>query len=128
MKIINLSRGNGKTTRLLYASEFNDAPILCANQISKQHLLDRAKELNLNIPEPITPSDVINGGIFKTSLQDRDILVDEAPTVLQSLLSHLGMNGDVKAITLTEKDVEDNNGLILTPCKPYGVSVLVNEF
>ena len=30
MKIINLGRGKGKTTRLLYASEFNDAPILCS--------------------------------------------------------------------------------------------------
>lgn len=28
MKVINLERGKGKTTRLLYASEFNNMPIL----------------------------------------------------------------------------------------------------
>jgi hypothetical protein len=32
-----------------------------------------------------------------------DLLVDEAPYVLQMLLSSLGMNGEVKAITLTEE-------------------------
>jgi len=104
MKIINLPRGRGKTTRLLYASEFNDTPILCANQTSKQHLLDSAKRLNLNIPEPITPSDVTMGGVFKTSIRDQDILVDEAPMVLQSLLNCLGMKGGIKAITLTEEE------------------------
>ena len=35
MKIINLGRGQGKTTRLLYASEFNDMPILCSNSYMK---------------------------------------------------------------------------------------------
>lgn len=105
MKIINLPRGRGKTTRLLYASEFTDTPILCANQTYKQHLLDRAKQLNLVIPEPITTSDVtMSGAAFKTSIRDQDILVDEAPMVLQSLLSYLGMSGDIKAITLTEEE------------------------
>ena len=104
MKIINLPRAKGKTTRLLYASEFNNIPILCSNQASKQHLLDSAKRLNLDIPEPITPSDVTMGGVFKTSLRDQDILVDEAPMVLQSLLNCLGMTGSVKAVTLTEKE------------------------
>jgi hypothetical protein len=105
MKIINLPRGHGKTTRLLYASEFTNTPILCANQASKQHLLDRAKELNLNIPEPITPADVTMWGMFATNtMRDRDILVDEAPMVLQSLLGYLGMNGEIKAITLTDEE------------------------
>ena len=33
-----------------------------------------------------------------------DLLVDEAPCVLQLLLSSLGMKGEIKAITLTEKE------------------------
>jgi hypothetical protein len=104
MKIINLPRGCGKTTRLLYASEFNNAPILCAHQVSKQHLLDMAKQFDLNIPEPITPSDITIGGVFKTSLKDQNILIDEAPMVLQALLGCLGMSGSVKAITLTDEE------------------------
>ena len=43
MKIINLGRGQGKTTRLLYASEFNDTPILCANM---KHKEDSATNIN----------------------------------------------------------------------------------
>lgn len=44
MNIINLGRGQGKTTRLLYASEFNDALILCATHSQKDHLVDMAKK------------------------------------------------------------------------------------
>lgn len=104
MKIINLPRGHGKTTRLLYASEFNNTPILCANQTYKQCLLDRAKELGLKIPEPITASEVVMCPIPKLNIRDKDILIDETPIVLQSLLSYLGMNGDIKAITLTDEE------------------------
>lgn len=113
MKIINLPRGHGKTTRLLYASEFTNTPILCTSQTSKQHLLESAERLNLKIPEPITTSDVTMGGILKTSLRDQDILVDEVPMVLQYLLSNLGLHGDIKAITLT--DEEYDSGSTRTP-------------
>ena len=49
MKIINLGRGQGKTVRLLYASEWNDMPILCATDSQKRHLIDMAKSLGLDI-------------------------------------------------------------------------------
>ena len=104
MKIINLPRGSGKTTRLLYASEFNNTPILCVSQHHKQHLLDRAKELNLTIPEPITPSDVINGGTFKTNLRETDLFIDDAQAVLRHLLMGLGMMGNIKAIAITDEE------------------------
>lgn len=100
MKIINLGRGQGKTVRLLYASEFNDAPILCPTYQNKRYLMDMAKELRLNIPEPIYV-----GEMFKRdNVMDKDILVDEAPWVLEMLLKNMGMRGDIKAITLTEKE------------------------
>ena len=103
MKIINLGRGKGKTTRLLYASEFNEAPILCATHQQKQYLVDMAKELSLNIPEPIQV-----GEIYKRSnIIDKDILVDEAPIVLEMLLRNIGMRGEVKAITLTSNGLNE---------------------
>lgn len=104
MKIINLPRGQGKTTRLLYASEFNDAPILCHTRASKDYLMDRANDLKLDIPEPIVVSDIVNNKLRGNKAMDKDLLVDEAPYVLQALLHCLGMRGEVKAITLTEKD------------------------
>ena len=82
MKIINLGRGQGKTTMLLYESEQNDAPILCANDMQRKYLVDRSKELGLQIPEPVTTSDVVSGKARWTKVKDKDVLVDEAPMVL----------------------------------------------
>lgn len=104
MKIINLPRGGGKTTRLLYASEFNDAPIICSTHAQKQHLIDTANTLGLNIPEPIVISEITSGKFRGNNVMDKDILVDEAHWVLQALLKCLGMNGELKAITLTDEE------------------------
>lgn len=106
MKIINLGRGQGKTTRLLYASEFNDVPILCANKNHKSELVWRAKELGLKIPEPIIVSDLTSNKFMGQEYRRKDILVDEAPYVLQNLIRQLGMDGEVKAITLTSNDLK----------------------
>ena len=104
MKIINLGRGQGKTVRLLYASEWNDVPILCATQSNKEHLIDSAKRLGLNIPEPIAVSDLTHSTIRGSDLAHKDMFVDEAHWVLQNLLNSMGMRGEVKAITLSEKE------------------------
>ena len=101
MKIINLGRCQGKTTRLLYASEWQDAAILCATYPQKHELMYRAKELGLNIPEPICVSEIFSHNSNINNVKDKDILVDEAHLVLQMLLKNVGMHGDVKAITLT---------------------------
>ena len=99
MKIINLGRGQGKTTRLLYASEFNDMPI----NYMKKELLERAAFCGLDIPEPIAVNDIISNKHRDSEVVDKEILVDEAPMVLQNLLNQLGMHSAIKAITLTEK-------------------------
>ena len=102
MKIINLGRGQGKTTRLLYASEFNDIPILVATFQQKDSLVNRAGVLGLKIPEPIVVSELMTDRIRNSNAVKKDLLVDEAPVVLQTLLNQLGMYGEIKAITLTE--------------------------
>lgn len=106
MKIINLGRGRGKTTRLLYASEWNDIPILCASSSQKKHLIDMAKRLGLNIPEPIVVSEITSCRIRGNKAVEKDLLIDEAHLVLQSLLKSMGMNGEVKAITLTSDELK----------------------
>lgn len=106
MKIINLGRGQGKTTRLLYASEFQDIPIVCATHSQKQHLIDMAKSLRLNIPEPIVASEITSSRIIGSKAVEKDLLVDEAHWVLQSLLKSMGMKGEVKAITLTSDELK----------------------
>lgn len=101
MKIINLGRGRGKTVRLLYVSEWDDIPILCATDTQKRYLLNQAERLGLNIPEPIVAGEITTNKFRGRKETFKDMLVDEAPLVLQTLLNSLGMMGEVKAITLT---------------------------
>lgn len=103
MKIINLGRGQGKTTRLLYASEFNDMSILCSSLKQKDYLLNSAKKLHLNIPEPLCVCDVFSDKIRGNRDFDNGILVDDAEWVLQQILYNVGLHSEIKAITLTEK-------------------------
>lgn len=108
MKIINLGRGQGKTIRLLYASEWNDIPILCASSSQKEYLIDMAKSLGLNIPEPITAWDLTSATIkTKNILKEKDMYVDEAHWVLQSLLKSMGMRGELKAVTFTSDELNN---------------------
>ena len=104
MKIINLRRGQGKTVRLLYASEWNNIPVLCATYAQKDYLLSQAERIGLLIPEPIVASEIATNKIIASKAADKDLLVDEAPLVLQNLLRSLGMRGEVKAVTLSEKE------------------------
>lgn len=132
MKIINLARGQGKTARLLYASEFNEIPILCGNKRMKESLLHRAREMNLEIPEPIIIED-----IFSNKLQgnheeaDRGVLVDDAELILQELLYRLGVHGEIRGITLTKPEKGDltkpKKERTLVPCNlaPFAK---VNEY
>lgn len=107
MKIINLPRGRGKTTRLLYASEFNNIPIICGTKVHKEYLLYKAKELDLKIPEPIVISEIPNPSIFDgTHFTDNGVLVDDAEWLLQQLLQRCGVRGKIKAITLTGDENE----------------------
>ena len=106
MKIINLGRGTGKTTRLLYASEFQDVPILCATFENKKYLKLRAKELKLDIPEPITISELLNSETKNKSLNGRDVLVDEIHWVLQCLLMEINNGGRIIAATITSDELD----------------------
>ena len=96
MKIFNLPRGCGKTIRMLYASEFNDIPILVATETRKDNLLHRAKWNNINIPTPITVSQMTRG----KDKSCRDILVDDIDCVFKQMLAQYGLNMISGTITI----------------------------
>ena len=107
MKIINLGRGQGKTTRLLYASEFNNAPILCANIKHKEDLIRRAREMNLFIPEPICVHEVFSD--YTRGKEIDRILVDDMELVFQQMLHNIGLHSDVEAMSITNNDNKRDN-------------------
>ena len=106
MKIFNLSRGTGKTIRMLYASEFNNIPILCMNESHKANLIEQSRRFGINIPEPITVSNFIElkGGRTHKSYRDKDILsevlIDEMDSVL-SLLMLQAFGTEIIGATIT---------------------------
>jgi len=100
MKIFNLPRQAGKTTRMLYASEYHNAPILCANAGMKYGITQMAHKLNINIPEPITIHDIANHKVKSQGY--KGILVDEMDYVLQSILAPYGL--DILSATITIED------------------------
>lgn len=104
MKIINIPRGQGKTTRLLYASEFNNIPILCATYTQKGYLKDRAKELGLEIPEPVTVDEITSGKIRGKEEKYREIFVDDMHWVFHNFLNHFRLQTSIKAITETAEE------------------------
>lgn len=107
MKIINLGRGQGKTTRLLYASEFNNTPILCANMKHKEDLIRRAREMNLFIPEPICAHEIFSD--YTKGKDIREVLVDDMELVFQQMLHNIGFHSEVKAMSITNNDNKRDN-------------------
>lgn len=99
MKILKMDRGAGKTFYLIRLSAVLDSPILCATEQSKKYILDKAKEMWLEIPEPI----VVNKGNFEIVMKGRntDLLIDDLELVLKGLFG-----SDVVVATTSESVLE----------------------
>ena len=86
MKILKMDRGAGKTFYLIRLSAVLDSPILCATEQSKKYILDKAREMALEIPEPI----VVNRINFDLIMRGRkeNLLIDDLDEVLKSLFGN----------------------------------------
>lgn len=102
MKVFNLPRGSGKSTRLLYASEFTGAPILCKDRESKEMLIDKAKQLGINIPEPICVHELMHE--TDKILNVKDLLVDEVIIVLQEILKTKRRSLNIIGLTMSDEN------------------------
>lgn len=96
MKILNQDRCTGKTTMLIHTSYTTGYPIIVPTRTIKEYIKNKAKQMELNIPEPILFSD-------KTSLSKvtaDKILIDELGIMLSEVLSEY-FNKPVEAATMT---------------------------
>ena len=93
-EVINLPRGAGETTYLLYTSEFSNIPILCALKATKEYLIDEAKSLGIRIPDPITVDE------FRFDKRPSNVLVDEELCVFQEFVGKTTIVG----LTLSDKE------------------------
>lgn len=123
MKTINIGRGKGKTTRLLYASEMNQVPIITHSKQSAAVLKDMAKKLHLNIPEPIS--------ILEASASNKlqglghSCYIDESLMCLEAIMNSIGLS--VEAVTLTAPYDADFSDSPSCEQKTVKLPPLVNE-
>lgn len=79
----SMTRGSGKTTKLIHESARTGAIIVTATRPMAAHVVLQAKKLDLMIPQPITVRDYIQ--IFKNDglCGDQKYLIDDLELVLR---------------------------------------------
>lgn len=73
---------NGKTTQIIYASAKRQIPILCHNKMKQKYIVEKAKELNLDIPEPI----LFSFESYEAIKDKQDVLIDDIDLFLNTVL------------------------------------------
>ena len=104
MKIWNRPRGSGKTTRMLYASEYTGKNILVATMERADQLEFEAHQKHLHIPKVLCVNEFLDRHITKCS---QDIIIDEAFDVLQAFVSGVRPNTTISDITICSNMKED---------------------
>lgn len=81
-----MPRASGKTTLLIKESAKTGRPIIEPNTASARYVEEQAKEMRLNIPEPISATSW-NGGYYRGSNFNRidGFLIDEVDSVLSNI-------------------------------------------
>lgn len=81
-----MPRASGKTTLLIKESAKTGRPIIEPNTFSARYVEEQAKEMGLNIPEPISATSW-NGGYYRGSNFNRidGFLIDEVDSVLANI-------------------------------------------
>lgn len=96
--LIIKERGEGKTTQLLYTSATTQYPIIVQNTLQIKLLLDKANDLDLIIPLPMTVEECRNN---RGMNYDR-VLIDEGYNLIgEALDAYMGTH--VAAVTLTDR-------------------------
>lgn len=96
--LIIKDRATGKTTQLLYTSATTQYPIIVKNHSQIKLLLDKANDLDLIIPVPMTVEECKN----KCGMNYDHVLIDEGYNLIgEALDAYMGTH--VVAVTLTDR-------------------------
>lgn len=98
MKLVNKSRGTGKTTQLIYASAITGFRIIAPNYVMASCIEKMAKDMGLKIPKPMSDIE------YRNSKLDGDhtpILIDELQNEILGEVLELYFNAPVAAATMT---------------------------
>ena len=99
MRLINKSRGTGKTTQLIYASAITGFRIIAPDYAMASRIEKMAKDMGLKIPQPMSDIEYRNRRELK---KDRTpILIDELQNQILDEALELYFDAPVVAATMT---------------------------
>lgn len=84
MKIYDVPRGYGKSTKCILDSAKTGYPIICADNNSKSYILEKARELNKEI-ETYTCQECLELEFWRGRRKPERIIIDELPMVLNQI-------------------------------------------
>lgn len=94
MKVVMLPRQGGKTTQMLQLAQETFSYIVCPTMADVERLWALAREMELNIPQPISWVEFTSGRYRPAGI--KGFLIDDVDRCLQGMT-----RVDIKAITLT---------------------------
>lgn len=106
MEIINIRRGFGKTTNLIYESNKKDIPIVCGSKSQCRFIEEKAEQMRIRIPKPIWIYDLCDSNKFRGGEKPERILIDELPNVLSSII---GCTIDTATMTSNSLELYDSS-------------------
>lgn len=87
VKIVVGERGSGKTTLLLQVSAETQNTIVCFSESECRRLIKEAEQMGLNIPNPVTLEDVLEGRFRPLSIPNRSLLIDNVDLIIDGLFA-----------------------------------------
>lgn len=106
MKKAISGRQTGKTEKLIKLSAEKQIPILVTSIAAVRQLQERAKKMELSIPEPISVSQLMSNAYINNISEIPNIIVDDAEFVLREILSTRKVRS-VEAIAICTDDPYD---------------------
>ena len=100
MDILIGKRQYGKTTHLIRRSSDEWVYILTSNYPRASEIFNMAKNMNLDIPYPVTVDEYLKSGFKGSSITRDGILIDDADQILQMIFAGL----PIKCITISDSD------------------------
>jgi hypothetical protein len=98
MRYLIKGRQQGKTYKLIIASEVTGYPILVSDEKRRGFIIDMAKEMGCYIPEPISYE---RRKRCMDGLPSERILIDDAEKIIESALNAT-LRSEVVAVTITD--------------------------
>lgn len=126
MKIICSGRRSGKTTKIIMESARTGHYILVSNKTQARYTFKMARDMDLNIPFPITIEELMIYGVDVT-VRRQGILVDEGQHILEKVLDSkinvMTINTEVTDDEVHDKAIKQ----IRSAATDYNVGVIEAE-